>query len=120
MKVYASHCGRQHQFISSRWATVWGQSAEVLWPVAKGCNRCTVVIHWALTNFSSGSKPPVKVMGKQSVARRQPGRGSPMTAVTRTDAIRLSAGRRAHKPLRGSQLAAARSDSYAACQFSIS
>lgn len=41
----------------------------------------------------SGSKPPVQVMGKQSVAQHQRGRGSPMTAVphTGTGAIRASA-----------------------------
>ena len=42
-------------------------------------------------------------MGKRSVARRQPGLGSSMTAVPQTAAIRASTGRRAQQPLRGSQ-----------------
>lgn len=42
-------------------------------------------------------------MEKRSLARRQPGRGIPMTAVPRTAAIRASAGRRFQQPLPGSQ-----------------
>lgn len=51
----------------------------------------------------NGSKPPVLVMGKRSVARRQTGRISPMTEVPHTAAIRANAGRRTQQPLRGSQ-----------------
>jgi hypothetical protein len=42
-------------------------------------------------------------MGKRSVARRQPGLGSSMTAVPHTAAIRASTCRRAQQRLRGSQ-----------------
>ena len=55
------------------------------------------------SDAGSGSEPPVQAIMKRSVALRQPGRGSPMTAVPRTDAIRVSADRRTQQPLRGSQ-----------------
>jgi len=42
-------------------------------------------------------------MGKLSVARRLPGRGSPNTAIPHTAAIRASNCRRIQQPLRGSQ-----------------
>lgn len=47
--------------------------------------------------------PPVQVTRKRSVGQCQQSRGSPMTAVPRTAAIRANTGRTTQQPLRGSQ-----------------
>lgn len=56
-----------------------------------------------ISNACSGSVPPVQVMMKRLVARRQPRHGSPMTAIPRTAAILASTGLSTKQPLLGSQ-----------------
>lgn len=65
--------------------------------------RCTTVVGFRRLSCAFGSVQPVQVMRIRSMARSQSGRGSPMTAVPRTAAVRAQSGRRAQQQLRGSQ-----------------
>jgi hypothetical protein len=66
-------------------------------------HRYIFVSDVGMSNGGCGSVPPVQMKGKRSVARRQPGLGSSMTAVPQTAAIRASTCRLAQQPLRASQ-----------------
>lgn len=68
-----------------------------------GSNRCETVEHHAALSFRFGSKPPVPLMRKRSMAMGQLCRGSPMTAVPPTAATQGSAGPCAQQRLRGFQ-----------------
>lgn len=70
---------------------------------SKDRTRCTAAVGGHDLSGCLESKPPVQEMGKRSVAQHQCGRGSPMTVVPHTGAIRASACSRTQQPLRCSQ-----------------